>query len=129
MKGIQIDSRHLTRNIPLKSHQTWESFEHSKVHRLYSENFKDIRLVESEPRWGVFFFWSEDSCRGTIWESIFHPFELPKTNGSPLKIGRAPKRNDRIPTIHFQVRAVSFREGRDLTVTLPDSISFLNRKT
>ena len=29
-----------------------------------------------------------------------------------LKIGRAPKGNNRIPTIHFQVQTVSFREGR-----------------
>ncbi len=28
---------------------------------------------------------------------------LPETNTSPLKIGQAPKGNDRIPTIHFQV--------------------------
>ena len=28
---------------------------------------------------------------------------LPETNSSPLKIGRAPKGNDRIPTLHFQV--------------------------
>ena len=27
-----------------------------------------------------------------------------------LKMGRNPKGNDRIPTVHFQVRAVSFRE-------------------
>ena len=30
-------------------------------------------------------------------------YTLPKTNSSHLKIGRAPKGNDRIPTIHFQV--------------------------
>ena len=30
---------------------------------------------------------------------------------TPLKIDRAPKGKDRIPTIHFQVRNVSFREG------------------
>ena len=36
---------------------------------------------------------------------------LPETNNSPLKIGRAPKGNDRIPTIHFQVPTFSFREG------------------
>ena len=29
---------------------------------------------------------------------------LPETNSSPLKMGQAPKGNDRIPTIHFQVR-------------------------
>ena len=36
---------------------------------------------------------------------------LPKTNSSPPKIGLfdAPKGKNRIPTIHFQVRAVSFR--------------------
>ena len=28
---------------------------------------------------------------------------LPETNSLPPKIGRAPKANDRIPTIHFQV--------------------------
>ena len=27
---------------------------------------------------------------------------LPETSSSPLKIGRAPKGKDRIPTIHFQ---------------------------
>ena len=34
---------------------------------------------------------------------------LPETNSSPLKIARAPKGNNRIPTptIHFQMRAVS----------------------
>ena len=37
---------------------------------------------------------------------------LPETNSSHLKIGRTPKGNDRIPTIHFQGRTVSFREGR-----------------
>ena len=28
---------------------------------------------------------------------------LPETNSSPLKIGKIPKGNDRIPAIHFQV--------------------------
>ena len=37
---------------------------------------------------------------------------LPETNSSPLKIGRNPKGNDRIPTINFQVRALSFGEGK-----------------
>ena len=36
-----------------------------------------------------------------------HSLKLTKT---PLKIGRAPKGNNRIPGIHFQVQAVSFRE-------------------
>ena len=38
---------------------------------------------------------------------------LPETNSnSPLKMGlNAPKGNDHIPTIHFQVRAVNLREG------------------
>ena len=34
---------------------------------------------------------------------------LPETNSSHLKI--SPIGKDRIPTIHFQVQAVSFREG------------------
>ncbi len=38
-------------------------------------------------------------------------FTLPKTNSSHQKIGPNPKGNYRIPTIEFQVRAVSFREG------------------
>ena len=36
---------------------------------------------------------------------------LPKTNSSPMKRGRAPKGNDRIPTIHVQVRTVGCRES------------------
>ena len=36
---------------------------------------------------------------------------LKLTASLPLKIGWAPKGNDRIPTIHFQVRTASFREG------------------
>ena len=44
---------------------------------------------------------------------LIESFTLPETNSSPLKIGRAPKGNDRTPTIHFQVLAVSFREGKD----------------
>ena len=38
---------------------------------------------------------------------------LPETNSSPLKIGRAPKGKDRIPTIHFQVFSLAgFVSGR-----------------
>ena len=39
---------------------------------------------------------------------------LPETNSLPLKIGKLaiPKGNNRLPTIHFQGRAVSFREGK-----------------
>ena len=38
-------------------------------------------------------------------------YTLPETNGSPLKIGRNPIGKACIPTIHFQGRAVSLREG------------------
>ena len=41
---------------------------------------------------------------------------LPETNSSHLKIGRAPKGNHHIPTIHFQVRFVSFREGKFIQI-------------
>ena len=47
----------------------------------------------------------------SIFDGIFQIHSL-KLTFSHLKIGRAPKGNDRIPTIHFQVRAVSFREGK-----------------
>ena len=43
---------------------------------------------------------------------------LPETNSSPLKIGRAPKGNDRIPTINFQGRFVSFRDGKPNALVL-----------
>ena len=38
---------------------------------------------------------------------------LPETNSSPLRMGRAPKRKVRLPTIHVQglLLAVSFKEG------------------
>ena len=35
----------------------------------------------------------------------------PKFNSSPLKSYRNPIGKDRLPTIHFQGRTVSFREG------------------
>ena len=41
--------------------------------------------------------------------NLLHSLKL--TASSPLEIGRAPKGNDRISTIHFQVQAVSFRDG------------------
>ena len=41
---------------------------------------------------------------------------LPKTNGLPRKIGRAPEGNDSIPSIHFQVRPVSVRVDRSWDV-------------
>ncbi len=44
---------------------------------------------------------------------------LPKTNSSPLKLGRNPKGKDRLPTIHFQGIFVSFREGRLNVWTYP----------
>ena len=40
---------------------------------------------------------------GSHWPPIFIWFTLPKTN--------IPKGDDGIPTIHFRVRTVSFREG------------------
>ena len=44
--------------------------------------------------------------------SSSHNFELHSLKLTyPLKIGRAPKGNNRILTIHFQVIDVSFREG------------------
>ena len=36
---------------------------------------------------------------------------LPETNSPHLKRCLAPKGNDRLPTIHFQVRVVGFGEG------------------
>ena len=45
---------------------------------------------------------------------------LPKTNSSPLKSYRAPKGNNRIPTIHFQVRTCCkhVREAKHATCQL-----------
>ena len=42
--------------------------------------------------------------------AINHLLTLPETNVAP-KIGRNPIGKDRIPTIHFQGRTISFREG------------------
>ena len=58
-------------------------------------------------------FWKGKSSSKT---SIFGGFHvnfpgctLPETNSSPLKIGRAPKGNNRIPTIHFSGAMWNFR--------------------
>ncbi len=42
---------------------------------------------------------------------ILEIYTLPKFNSSPLKIGRAPKGNDRLPTTIFQGRDVKLRGG------------------
>ena len=57
---------------------------------------------------------------GLNWKEI-EESTLPETDSSHLKIGRAPKGNDRIPTIHFQGRAVSFKEGKSWKTTLPET--------
>ena len=39
-----------------------------------------------------------------LWMFLFQgSYPPPKTDSSSMKIGRAPKGNDRLPTIHFQV--------------------------
>ena len=43
---------------------------------------------------------------------------LKLTAKAPTLVGRAPKGNDRIPTIHFQGRTVSFREGNSKTCSM-----------
>ena len=48
----------------------------------------------------------------SITEGVIKMIPSLKLTFSPLKIGRAPKGNNRIPTIHFQVRTVSSREGK-----------------
>ena len=47
----------------------------------------------------------------SVWELNFYHDTHSETNSSPLKKGRNPKWKDGLPTIHFQVRAVSFGEG------------------
>ena len=44
-------------------------------------------------------------------------YTLPETNSSHLKIGRAPKGNDRISTIHFQGRKCEFQGRYIIDVT------------
>ena len=55
--------------------------------------------------WG--FHWIDES---PPWTWLI-PYTLAKANIFAPKMGWAPKGNDCIPTIHFQLRAVSFREG------------------
>ena len=51
-------------------------------------------------------------------------YSLKLTLPKPLKIGLLPKGNDRIPTIHFQVQAVSFREDITYEYTCQTSPNF-----
>ena len=57
--------------------------------------------------------WWMDDIFPALWT-----FTLPKTNSSPLKIGRNPIGNHCIPTIHFQVQFVSFKEGTGWTLCM-----------
>ena len=52
---------------------------------------------------------------------------LPETNGKSRLPGRHPSRKEtrksRLPTIHYQVQAVSFREGIDLVYPHPVTVT------
>ena len=50
---------------------------------------------------------------GNVWYQFvrFLGCTLPKTNSFALENRQGPKGDDRLPTIHFRVRTVSFREG------------------
>ena len=50
-------------------------------------------------------------CISYVFIILYH-LHSPQLTFSHLTIGPAPKGNNRIPTIHFQVRTVGFREGR-----------------
>ncbi len=50
---------------------------------------------------------------------VFIGSTLPETNSSHPPGCAIPKGNDRLPTIHFQGRTVSFREGTPHPVTVP----------
>ncbi len=67
---------------------------------------KNLRKGQWSSHWTCWrcWFWKPESYK--IWT-----IPSPKLTKTPLKMGRAPKGNNRIPTIHFQVRTVSFREG------------------
>ena len=56
---------------------------------------------------------------------VFNRDALPETNSSPLKIGRAPKGNDPIPTIHFQVRTASLPDGTSDQIGWSCPLSFV----
>ena len=55
---------------------------------------------------------------GNVWYQFvkFLGVHFLKLTVSHFKTGRAPKGDDRLPTIHFRVRTVSFREGISKTV-------------
>ena len=67
-----------------------------------------------------------DSNRVPLSNNPFHT-GLPETPSSPLTIGRAPKGKDRRPNIHFWVRAVSFREGKNRAKKNTCPVSFCLR--
>ena len=75
-----------------------------------------VHLVKDE----AMLFWYTNVCYdfsqcGDSFLTQLSRLPSPQTNSSPLKIGRAPKGNDHLPTMHFQGRAVSFREGKSLS--------------
>ena len=76
-----------------------------------------VHLVKDE----AMLFWYTNVCYdfsqcGDSFLTQLSRLPSPQTNSSPLKIGRAPKGNDHLPTMHFQGLAVSFREGKSLSL-------------
>ena len=57
-------------------------------------------------------FVTKSTFNWTFWDFTSHKMITPpKTNSSPMKIGH-PKKEMHLPTIHFQVRTVSFTDER-----------------
>ncbi len=72
------------------------------------KSYSPMRTCEKWSRWfPVVFRFLGWELYGLHWITN----SLKPTAILPLKIGRIPKGNDRIPNIRFQVQAVSFREG------------------
>ncbi len=97
----------------------------------YSHNLLALQLVVTSHRHPR---WKRDSnhlrsCLQMGWTINWLPtqwYTLPETNSSHLKIGH-PKKETGIPTIHFQVRTVSFRESNFTSTESPSLEDYIVR--
>ena len=107
----KVASLKLTASLPLKM-DGWNTMEHSFPFEM--AYFEGLLLLVSRSVVEIPLFTTGFSTRSGGWknqQNVTNIHPLKQTASLAIKIGRAPKGKDRIPTIHFQVQTVSFREG------------------
>ena len=113
---IVINQRYIIQVLLVKQHwHTWNLeiwvkgrfLDWKSAHSRPGERPQKMKIDPKHWKRGNSGLWI-DILRTVLAQQILHSLKL----AWPLKIGRAPKGKDHLPTIRFQGRTVSFRQGK-----------------